>query len=200
MVVCRVQTMPIELRHGLSAAARHILRYLAATMVLCFVGAAPAYADVIVVENAEQLEFIKRVINSSQKSYLEASDAMAPCYQDRHAQCAKDMRAAISKNLPSAILNASTGITEYLQPIRNNQFRYERAFSLLFLNALVQRRGASCADFTREAAFTSSSGKTFTLADHLAAAKAEIGNRTYLPEYQMLLRVTTVLSPCVARA
>ena len=192
--------MPIMLRHGLCAAARRPGRYLAAMVIVWLAGAVPAYADVIVVDNAEQLEFLKRVINSSQKSYLAASDAIAPCYQDMHQRCAQTTRAAISSGLPSAILNASTGVTDYLQPIRNNQFRYERAFSLLFLNALVQRRGATCADFTREAAFTSSTGKAFTLADHLAAAKAEIGNRTYLPEYQMLVRVTSVLSPCVARA
>jgi len=192
--------MPIMLRHGLCAAARHVLRYLAAMVIVWLAGAVPAYADVIVVENAEQLEFIKRFINSSQKSYLAASDAIAPCYQDMHQKCAQSTRAAISGNLPSAILNASTGVTYYLEPIRNNAFRYERAFSLLFLNALVQRRGATCGDFNREAAFTTSTGQALTLADHLAAAKAEIGNRTYLPEYQMLVRVTAVLSPCVARA
>jgi hypothetical protein len=99
--------------------------------------------------------------------------------------------------VPSVILDASTGIAHYLEPIRNNVFRYQRAFSLLFLNALVQRPGATCADFNREAAFASKTGQN--LADRLAAAKLEIGNRTYLPEYQMLSRVASILSPCVGR-
>jgi hypothetical protein len=179
--------------------ARQVLRFVVATAIVWFSIALPAYADVIVVENEEQLAKIKLWLNAHRQGYLEASNAMAPCYQPgQHQQCEKSMKVAIGKNLPSAILVAATGVTHYLEPIRNNVFRYERAFSLLFLNALVQRPGATCADFNREAAFPSPTGQT--LADRLAAAKAEIGNRTYLPEYQMLLRVTSILGPCVAGA
>lgn len=175
------------------------MRLLAVIAIVLFAFSVPARADVIVVENEEQFAKLREWINKSRQGYLEASDAMAPCYQDRHLQCEKSMRAAIQNNLPSAIQNAATGLTYFLEPIRNNAFRYERAFSLLFLNALAQRRGATCGDFNREATFASSTGRQVTLADRLAAAKAEVGNRTHLPEYQMLVRVTTLLSPCVGR-
>lgn len=181
-----------------SRSVRQMVRLFAATALALLAFSVPARADVIVVENEEDLKAIMDWINARRQGYLEASKAITPCYQPgQHRQCEEKMKLAISNNIPSAILVASTGVTHYLEPIRNNVFRYQRAFSLLFLNALVQRPGATCADFNREATFPSKTGQN--LADRLAAAKLEIGNRTYLPEYQMLLRVTSILSPCVGR-
>ena len=189
-------TLHLLLPH--SRSVRRLVRLLAATAVALLAFSTPARADVIVVENEEDLKAIMDWINARRQGYLEASKALEPCYQPgQHPKCETGMKVAILNELPSAFQVASTGVTYYLEPIRNNVFRYQRAFSLLFLNALVQRPGATCADFNNEAAFPSKTGQN--LADRLAAAKLEIGNRTYLPEYQMLLRVTSILSPCVGR-
>lgn len=175
------------------------MRLLAVIAIVLFAFSTPARADVIVVENAEQLELLKRFFNTSQDGYLKASRAMEDCYQDRHVRCADNMRTAIV-TLPSAVRIATTGATEFLDAIRNGLFRYERTFTLLFLNALVQGNpGGSCADFVREAARPLSDGKVLTLAQHLDQAAADLGNRTHLPEYKMLLRVQSVLNPCAGR-
>ena len=185
-------TLHLLLPH--SRSVRQLVRLFAATALALLVFSVPARANVIVVENEEDLW---DWINARRQGYLEASKAITPCYQPgQHRECEEKMKLAISNNWPSAILVASTGVTYFLE-IRNNVFRYQRAFSLLFLNALVQRPGATCADFNSAAAFPSKTGQN--LADRLAAAKLEIGNRTYLPEHKMLLRVTSILSPCVGR-
>jgi hypothetical protein len=176
-----------------------VLRYLSAVAIVLFCFSVPARADVIVVETEEQREFLRRLWNASQDYYLRSSRAMEACYQNRHGQCEQNMRAAIV-NLPSAVTVAG-GTTQYLAPIRNNAFRYERVFSLLFLNALVQgNRGAGCGVIASEAARPLAGGVTRTLAEHLSQAEAEVGNRTHLPEHQLLLRVRSVVGPCVGRA
>jgi hypothetical protein len=169
-------------------------------VLLALVGVtAPAHAEVLVVENAEQAEWIVNMIKASQGQYLKASRAMEPCYQGQHDACVIEMRAAIPE-LPSAV-TVVAGVTRYFNPIRNNAFSYERAFSLLFLNALVQgHTAATCQEYNVEAERPLRNGATRTLAEHLKNAETEIGERRQLPEYQMLQRVKAVLSPCVARS
>ena len=180
--------------------ALHLRRVSVALAIALFALVTPARAEVIEVENAEQFEFITRFFTASQQGYLKASRAMEDCYQDRHGRCINNMRMAIA-SLPSAVRNVTTGETAFLAPIRNGQFRYERTFTLLFLNALVQGNpGASCAVFLREAAVPLTNGQVWTLAQHLDRAAADVGGRQRLPEYQMLQRVQTVLNPCAGRA
>lgn len=180
--------------------ARRLMRYVTVVAVLLLGFSAPARADVIVVENAEQLEYFKRLWSAAQDHYLKASRAMEPCYQNHHGRCQQEMRQAIV-SLPSAVMVAGSGVTEYLPPIRNNAFRYERVFSLLFLNAVVQgNRGAGCGVFAAEAARPLAGGAARTLAEHLSQAELEVGNRRHLPEYEMLERVRSVVGPCVGRA
>jgi hypothetical protein len=180
--------------------ALHLLRVFGALTIALFASLTPARADTIEVENAEQLEVIKRFFNASQQGYLRASRAMEDCYQDRHGRCVNNMRMAIAR-LPSAVRIGATGETAFLDPIRNGLFRYERTFTLLFLNALVQGNpGASCTDFLREAARPLADGTILTLAQHLDQAAADIGGRKHLPEYQLLQRVQAVLNPCAGRA
>ena len=184
---------------------RCLMGRCAAAAIVLFGCSVPARAEVIVVENEEQLlEWITTTFKANQEQYLKASRAMEPCYQGLHGPCVEEMRAAIP-TLPSAV-RVANGITYYLEPIRNNVFRYERAFSLLFLNALVQGRpGATCQDYNLEAErplARNSSGAVvrFTLAEHLKNAAAEVGERKHLPEYQMLLRVQSVLGQCAQRS
>lgn len=178
---------------------RRVLRSLSAVAIVLFFFSAPARADVIVVENEEQLAYIKRLLTAAQDQYLKASRAMEPCYQNHHGRCQQEMRQAIV-SLPSAVMVATTGATEYLPPIRNNAFRYERVFSLLFLNAVVHaNRGAGCGVYATEAARPLAGGATRTLAEHLSQAELEVGNRQHLPEYEMLQRVRSVVGPCVGR-
>lgn len=168
-----------------------------AVAIVLFGCSVPAHAEVIVVENEEQLEQIIDFFKTSQENYLKASRAMEPCYQNRHGQCVEDMRAAIP-TLPSAF-RVANGVMQFLEPIRNNVFRYERVFTLLFLNALVQgRTGATCQDLNLEAERPLARNVRRTLAEHLKNADAEVGERKHLPEYQMLLRVRAALGPCVA--
>ena len=179
--------------------ALHLLRVLGALTIALFAFSTPARAETIVVENAEQLEAIKRFFNASQEGYLKASRAMEDCYQDRHGRCVNNMRMAIAR-LPSAVRIGGTTQRAFLDPIRNGLFRYERTFTLLFLNALVQGTpGASCSDFLREAARPLADGTVLTLAQHLDQAAADVGGRQRLPEYHMLLRVQAVLNPCAGR-
>jgi len=173
-----------------------------AVAIVLFGYSVPARAEVIVVENEEQLQQVIDFFKDSQEQYLKASRAMEPCYQGLNGPCVEEMRVAIP-TLPS-VVRVVNGITRYLEPIRNNVFRYERVFSLLLLNAVVQGRpGATCQDYNLEAERPLEGGRIRTLAEHLKNAADEVGDSTerkHLPEYQMLLRVRSVLGPCVGRS
>ena len=178
---------------------RRLVRLFAATAVALLAFSVPARADVIVVENEEQWETMKKFWKAGQEAFLQASQAMTSCYQNDNAQCATNMRVAIV-TLPTAVFIKDKNRLEYLE-VRNNSFRYQRAFSLLLLNAIVRGHpGGTCADYSREAALPLTDKTTRTLAQHLTNAEQEVGNRQHLPEYQMLLRVQSALRPCVGRA
>lgn len=194
-------TLHLLLPH--SRSARRLVRLLAATAVALLAFSTPARADVIVVENEEQWEAMKKFWKAGQEAFLQASQAMTSCYQNDNAQCATNMRVAIV-TLPTAVFIKEKKELKYLE-VRNNSFRYQHAFTLLLLNAIVRKNPTgSCADYSQEAAvpLRDPEGKETrrTLAEHLAKAEEEIGKRDYLPEYQMLLRVQAALKPCVASA
>ena len=186
-----------------SRSVRQLVRLFAATALALLAFSVPASADVIVVENEEQWEAMKKIWKAGQEAFLQASQAMTSCYQNDNAQCATNMRVAIM-TLPTAVFIKDKKELKYLE-VRNNSFRYQHAFTLLLLNAIVRKNPTgSCADYSQEAAvpLRDPKGKETrrTLAEHLAKAEEEIGKRDYLPEYQMLLRVQAALKPCVASA
>ena len=174
-----------------------MLRYVSAVAIVLFGFSAPARADVIVVENQEQLI---KWFKDGQRAYLEASLSIEPCYQRRHTDCQAKMRVAMVK-LTSGVTLAGSTVTQFLEAIRNNSFRYERAYSLLFLNALVEGnpRGG-CSEWIRIAQEPLYKGEVRSLQLHLKNATDEVGGREHLPEFEMLTRVKSVLNPCIGAA
>ena len=190
-----------------SRSVRQLVRLFAATALALLAFSVPARADVIVVENEEQWKELVAFWKAGQEMFLEASKAMTSCYRDENDRCARDMRVAIV-TLPTAVFIKDENRYEYLE-VRNNSFRYQRAFTLLLLNAIIRGNpGASCDVYAREAALpmTDRNKKNKptlrTLAQHLAQAETEVNivKRPHLPEYQMFRRVESVLKPCVGRA
>ena len=191
---------------------RQLVRLFAATAVALLAFSVPARAhvivvenaDVIVVENEEEWELLKKIWKASQESFLKASEGMTACYQNDNTKCADNMRALIPDQLPP-VFRKDKNKYEYFE-VRNNSFRYQRAFTLLLLNAIISANpGASCDVYSHQAALPMTNRKNKstirTLAQQLAQAATEVHivERQHLPEYQMYRRIESVLKPCVGR-
>jgi hypothetical protein len=177
-------------------------RHIVASAILIVGISAPTRADVLVVENEEQFrEAAAELVRLGRAQYVEASRSIQPCYQGLHDACQGNMRMAIVK-LATGTQLADTGggvVKEFFLFIRNNTFLYERAYSLLLLNAIVQKYPpGACADYVRDAQRPLADGTVRSLAQHLQEAEKEIGTRTYLPEHRMLQSVRSLLRSCAA--